>query len=204
MSTSSPARSTDDPLERIVRHRRPAPSFAAGPGRRRSGLRRRRRPASPPPHPARRQRHREQGADRSADSSDPLRPTMHSLSIMVVIRGSMRRLRTGRSRRAGWRPVARNAPIRSATSSVSASPLAAVAARGSPAPELVVSRCHGRVISTQPRLTASNRRRPHGPGVGLFERDQVREMRQPHARLHLAGVVVLLLEDGRIDVRWQL
>src|SRR5262249_9441005 len=35
----------------------------------------------------------------------------------------------------------RNRPIRSATRFVSVSPLAAVAARGSPAPELVVSRC---------------------------------------------------------------
>ena len=76
----------------------------------------------------------------------------------------------------------KNLPIRSVNTAISRLPFSAVAARGSPMPVLVVARCHGRVMLTQPRLIAlissasSPRRRPtpastgagRKPGPGWF------------------------------------
>ena len=48
-----------------------------------------------------------------------------------------------------------------------------------------------------------DRREPalaNGPGVGLLKCHQLGKVGQAHARLHLAGVVILGLEDRRVTV----
>jgi len=71
---------------------------------------------------------------------------------------------------------------------------------GLPTPALVVNRCQGRVIVTQPRLTASKRDGRRAAFVGYqravrMAADQFGIMGQAERGLHLAGVVVGLGED---------
>ena len=99
-----------------------------------------------------------------------------------------------------WASSLRNRPIRSATSAVSVSPLAAVAAPGIAGARVGRQQVPGPRDLDPAAIDRLEAAGPDRPGVGLLERDQLREMGQPHARLHLAGVVVLLLEDRRIDV----
>ena len=57
------------------------------------------------------------------------------------------------------------------------------------------------MISTQPRLTASNRVTASAAGISLVERDEIRAVGQHHARFQLARVVARVRENFAIVIR---
>ena len=93
--------------------------------------------------------------------------------------------------------------MRSATELGECFPFGGRGGRGSPAPELVVKQVPGARDLDPAAIDRLEPAGPDGPGIGLLERHQAREMCQTHAGLHLAGVVVLCSKDRCIDVTMQ-